>query len=189
MAREANKEVFSLYEQLNIGSNKILLLGFGGHSVEWELKDGYLPTGWVCLVLGAKPSDMPSDRFVAMDSNSYVPNLIYISDAVLGKLGFGFVSECIINNTPLIYVPRSGWPEESYLEEYICARSAHNALKMSVYDFIHGNWKAYLDAAVTYKQALVNKCASNNSCSSDNNLNIVPTDDALEWIGNQILTY
>ena len=31
---------------------KVLLLGFGGHSAEWHLKDEFLPPGWICLTLG-----------------------------------------------------------------------------------------------------------------------------------------
>lgn len=59
---------------------------------------------------------MPSARFTAMPLDVYVPDLIPLADAVLGKLGYGFVSECITLGTPLIYVPRQNWPEEPYLE-------------------------------------------------------------------------
>ena len=184
MAREANADALKLRVDLNLQSSRVLLLGFGGHSVEWELEDHSLPAGWVCLVLGAKPSDMPSSRFIAMDSSSYVPNLIYISDAVLGKLGFGFVSECIINNTPLIYVPRSGWPEESYLEQYITSNSDHSALKMPVADFVNGSWGNYLDIAYQYKQLL-----KANQLQDENAVDVIRTDAALQWIGDKILQH
>lgn len=59
---------------------------------------------------------MPSERFITMGSNSYVPDLVYAADVVLGKIGYGFVSECISTGTPLVYVPRQHWPEEQYLE-------------------------------------------------------------------------
>lgn len=51
-----------------------------------------------------------------MPQSSYVPDLIHCADAVLGKLGYGFVSECVTCGTALIYVPRVDWPEEPYLE-------------------------------------------------------------------------
>lgn len=31
---------------------KVLLLGFGGQTTEWNLQDSFLPSGWICLVLG-----------------------------------------------------------------------------------------------------------------------------------------
>lgn len=33
-------------------SAKILLLGFGGFSIDFPLQDSFLPVGWVCVVLG-----------------------------------------------------------------------------------------------------------------------------------------
>jgi len=65
---------------------------------------------------GAKEEDMPSSRFRALGFDVYVPDYIALADAVLGKLGYGFVSECLTLGTPLIYVPRQNWPEERYLE-------------------------------------------------------------------------
>eukprot|EP01037_Dinobryon_pediforme_P020864 gene20864-21583_t len=77
------------------------------------------PLGCAAGKLAGIPTDdqlkalsLPENRFIAMSFESYVPDLIAASDAVLGKIGYGFVSECIANSTPLIYVPRSDWPEE-----------------------------------------------------------------------------
>jgi len=33
-------------------TDKILLLGFGGFSIDFPLHDSFLPPGWICLVLG-----------------------------------------------------------------------------------------------------------------------------------------
>jgi hypothetical protein len=59
---------------------------------------------------------MPSARFRALPQDAYVPDYIHMAQAVLGKLGYGFVSECLTMGTALIYVPRQDWPEERYLE-------------------------------------------------------------------------
>jgi L-arabinokinase len=43
----------SVREERGVSADaKVLLLGFGGHSAEWHLKDSYLPDGWQCFVLG-----------------------------------------------------------------------------------------------------------------------------------------
>ena len=39
-------------------------------------------------------------------------DLVVSCDAVLGKCGYGTVTECVVNGTPLLYIPRPGWPEE-----------------------------------------------------------------------------
>jgi len=43
---------------------------------------------------------------------------------VLGKCGYGTVAECVINGTPLLYIPRPDWPEESCLLDWLTAHHA-----------------------------------------------------------------
>jgi UDP-N-acetylglucosamine:LPS N-acetylglucosamine transferase len=78
----------------------------------------------MCARIGAKAGDMPSARFHALDPASYVPDQIHAADCVLGKLGYGFVSECVTSGTALIFVPRVDWPEERYLEVRRCLSPA-----------------------------------------------------------------
>lgn len=40
-------------------------------------------------------------------------------DALLGKIGYGTVAECAVNATPMLYIPRSDWPEEPYLAAWL----------------------------------------------------------------------
>jgi len=51
-------------------------------------------------------------------------DLVASCDAVLGKCGYGTVSECVVNGTPLLYIPRPDWPEEQVLLQWL---EAHNA--------------------------------------------------------------
>ena len=143
-----------LRQELGFASNeKVLLLGFGGHDMAWSFNDNFLPSGWSCCVLGAKPSQiMPSDRWHALSYDCHVPDLIHMADAVLGKLGYGFVSECLSAGTALVFVPRIDWPEEHFLEKLLC--DEYNAgVRMPIEDFISGNWTRYLDDASSLKNA------------------------------------
>lgn len=127
---------------------KILLLGFGGHSAEaqfGQITDSALPEGWHCLVLRADPAILPSSRFTALPNDSYVPDLIYASDVVLGKIGYGFVSECLSAGTPLVYVPRVYWAEEQYLESLLNRFQAGVSLPLD--EFKVGNWGKYINEA------------------------------------------
>lgn len=185
LKRSILSKYFDIDVDVNTGSSppKILLLGFGGHNTEWHLRDDSLPVGWVCLVLGANPCEMPVSRFVALPSTCYVPDFIAVADAVLSKLGFGFVSECVINSTPLVYVPRSSWPEEPYLEKYITAVSSYSALRMPIVDFAEGNWSQYLEHSYAFKRKLMLTATPTNVCPT------VPTtaSAALRVIGELIL--
>jgi hypothetical protein len=99
---------------------------------------------------------------VAIPPSCYVPDYISAADAVLSKLGFGFVSECVVNKTPLIYVPRSSWPEEVALERYIHSVSPNSALIMPVSAFLDGKWAAFLTDAARFKQILLNLVTNHN---------------------------
>jgi len=46
-------------------------------------------------------------------------DLLASCDGVLGKCGYGTVTECVINGTPLLYIPRPDWPEESSLLDWL----------------------------------------------------------------------
>jgi L-arabinokinase len=132
---------------------KVLLLGFGGHSTAWSLEDSFLPLGWVCLVLSSKQSDMPSgDRFIALDPDVYAPDYVGAADVWIGKLGFGSVSEALAHAVPLVYIPRSSWPEEVYLEKYMLEMGGGIAMPEAT--FFSGNWSAHLERAVQKKSQL-----------------------------------
>jgi len=134
-------------------NTKILLLGFGGFSIDFPLQDSFLPAGWVCVVLGASGGlSMPSERFVPMGPDSYVPDLVHAADAVLGKIGYGFVSECISTGTPLVYVPRQHWPEERYLEKLLC-ESYRAGVRMSSEAFFAGSWKEFIELGASMKNS------------------------------------
>ncbi len=56
-------------------------------------------------------------------------DLVASCDAVLGKCGYGTVTECVVNATPLLYVPRPDWPEEAILLEWLHAHQAGLAVQ------------------------------------------------------------
>jgi L-arabinokinase len=145
----------NLRNELGIKSNeKVLLLGFGGHSTSWQLDDSYLPEDWVCLVLRANPADMPSNRFRVMPDDSYVPDLIHAADVVLGKIGYGFVSECLAAGRSLLYIPRVAWPEEAYLEE-VLAQQYSCGVKVPLVDYNAGQWRTYMEQGLARKESWV----------------------------------
>ncbi|HHJ14165.1 MAG TPA: hypothetical protein ENJ79_07270 [Gammaproteobacteria bacterium] len=50
------------------------------------------------------------------------------ADAVLGKCGYGTVTECVLNATPLLHLPRQDWPEDPCLASWLRQHDAGLAL-------------------------------------------------------------
>jgi len=134
-------------------ATQVLLVGFGGHDTQWQLTDASLPVGWVAWVLGAKDADLPPDskKFRPIEFNCHVPDLIAAAEVVVGKLGYGTVSECLTHGTPLVYVPRLWWPEEEPLRELL--DSYGGGLCMPTDAFVAGEWSPFLAAAMDRKDA------------------------------------
>jgi L-arabinokinase len=96
-------------------------------------------------MIGETPAGIAGE-WTALPSPSPLPHedLMQACDAVMGKTGYGTVSEALAHGTRFLYLPRAGFPEvpllESGLERLGCARS------MSRADFEAGRWRTALDA-------------------------------------------
>jgi L-arabinokinase len=148
--------------------NVLLLCFGGGHNHTFHLREEYLPAGWVCIVLDGPDrasskqlSGLPADRFFTVATDYYIPDLINASDCVLGKIGYGFVSECLTCDTPLVYISRSHWAEEGYLLDYLEANNM--GVRMLLSDFDAGEWSKYLADAETLRAKQTLLCDSSSS--------------------------
>jgi len=137
--RRAEREVRA---ELGVGPvPRLILLGFGGQSSEWRLREEYVPPGFVCVVLGSTLQEVPerSEKYIYTARDVYVPDILQACDVLIGKLGYGTLSECIISKTALIYISRSGWPEERWLEKEI--RERESGIELEREKFIRGEWE------------------------------------------------
>ena len=55
-------------------------------------------------------------RFFVARKGAYPPDILGAADVMIGKIGYGTVSECLAHLCPLLYIPRVDWPEQSRLE-------------------------------------------------------------------------
>ena len=87
-----------------------------------------------------------------------MPDTIASCDAVLGKCGYGTVVECVVHQTPLLYIPRPDWPEEETLLSWL---NAHNAaVEVSQGITLTGEFGAILEqASALQMRACVNQGA------------------------------
>jgi len=90
-----------------------------------------------------------SQRFKAPNlirySDETVPfeDLLAASDAVICKPGYGIVSECLLNRTPIVYVPRRDFIEDGVLRAALRRHAVSRALPVA--DFNRGEWQRTLD--------------------------------------------
>jgi len=72
-------------------------------------------------------------------------DLVSSCDAVVGKCGYGTVAECVLNGTPLLYIPRPDWPEEQVLLQWLDAHGA--AIELAPECLVTGEFKSIVQRA------------------------------------------
>ncbi|BBM97512.1 hypothetical protein Mp_1g06320 [Marchantia polymorpha subsp. ruderalis] len=142
-ARRSRAEV---RQELGIGEREnILLFNFGGQDSKWSLRDEFLPPGWKCWVCGAPDEQELGSRFMRMDRDAYTPDLIAASDCMLGKIGYGTVSEVLAFRVPFVFIRRDYFNEEPFLRKML--DFYRGAVEMNRRDFFSGRWAPYLGRA------------------------------------------
>ncbi|XLU99140.1 hypothetical protein S245_013480, partial [Arachis hypogaea] len=133
VVRRLYKSTEEVREELGIADNvKLVILNFGGQPSELKLKDEFLPFGWLCLVCGASNTqDLPAN-FKKLPKNVYTPDIIAASNCVIGKLGYGSVSEALAYKCPFVFHYQGG-------------------IEMSRNDLLSGHWKPYLERTMSLK--------------------------------------
>ncbi|KAK0103151.1 hypothetical protein ONS95_014951 [Cadophora gregata] len=123
---------------------KVLLVQFGGQvameSGEGEVKKvPGIPEGWICL----SGEEVDDERFFTFPKDVYSPDLIGAADVVLGKIGYGTVSECVGMNKALVYVLRPMFAEEPGMLKYMGENGCCE--EISVADYESGNWAGIVE--------------------------------------------
>ncbi|KAL3534972.1 hypothetical protein ACH5RR_003433 [Cinchona calisaya] len=148
VVRRLQKSRSEVRKELGIGSDtKVLLYNFGGQLSGWNLQENYLPSGWICLVCGAPEGQELPQNFVKLPKNVYTPDIVAASDCMLGKIGYGTVSEALSYRVPFVFVRRDYFNEEPFLrhmlEHFQCG------VEMIRRDLLTGHWAPYLTRAIT----------------------------------------
>ncbi|KAL4614235.1 hypothetical protein ACB092_07G039700 [Castanea dentata] len=128
---------------------KLVIFNFGGQPAGWKLKEEYLPAGWLCLVCGASDNQELPPNFIKLAKDVYTPDLIAASDCMLGKIGYGTVSEAMAYKLPFIFIRRDYFNEEPYLREML--EYYQGGVEMARRDMLSGCWIPYLERAVNLK--------------------------------------
>ncbi|MGE0448952.1 MAG: hypothetical protein AB7Q29_05145 [Vicinamibacterales bacterium] len=130
----------------------VVLASFGGHGLRLPLASA-LGDGSLTLLLAGHESDAAaaaSDRLRMLTGEDLAargltyPDLVAAADVVLSKSGYGIVSECIANGTPLVYASRG-----HFVEHEIFVRDMPRVLRcleIDRDDLLAGHWTAAVRA-------------------------------------------
>ncbi|NLL14503.1 MAG: hypothetical protein GX267_13955 [Fibrobacter sp.] len=117
IGRNRRDDVLSHYK---IDNNKKLGLiytgDFGMNSANWQKLNCF--SDWEFLGLYQLPTN-PSNFHLLDKKNFPYQDLVSSVDCVISKIGYGVVSECFLNGTPLIYLPRKHFAEYPVLEKAV----------------------------------------------------------------------
>lgn len=150
VVRRLHKTREQVRKELGIGEEvKMVILNFGGQPAGWKLKEEYLPSGWICLVCGASDSQVLPPNFIKLAKDAYTPDLIAASDCMLGKIGYGTVSEALAFKLPFVFVRRDYFNEEPFLRNML--EQYQSGVEMIRRDLLIGHWAPYLERAITLK--------------------------------------
>ena len=121
LARLGREQRVLVHERLGIGGDRpVVVVAPGGIPFRLSLQHWSALPGVTWVV----PDDWDDGRAHVHRVGALglqFTDLLASADAVLGKLGYGTVAECACNGTPLLYLPRAGWPEEPVLADWLSA--------------------------------------------------------------------
>lgn len=120
------------------------------HAVD-DFDTRLLPSSWIAIVCGVSnwgqngTDEKPPDRFFVAPKYVYMPDLTAVADVLLGKLGYGTVSECVDSCTPFVYVARPLFVEEHGLKLLLAREGVGIELSRVAYEA--GDWASVVEEA------------------------------------------
>lgn len=140
VARRSRRDGAAVREALGIpGDRRVVLTSFGGYGLEGLNVDALraLP-GYLVMLPGM------IDENAMYDGGYRYEDLVRAVDVVVTKPGYGIISECLANDTALLYTSRGDFREYQVLVDAMpeflrCAFIDHT-------DLFAGRWASHLDA-------------------------------------------
>ena len=131
--RERILSAYSMPEQKKLAL--IYAGNFGMDSISWKKLEQF--TDWEFLGLYPLPGST-SNYHVIPKSHFRYQDCIASVDIMISKIGYGVYAECLLNGTPILYVPREGFAEYPVLDRAIVEWGGGLCLPKN--DFYGLNW-------------------------------------------------
>jgi L-arabinokinase len=156
VARRAGRGRDDTRRLLHLGREELVVLAsFGGHQVVLPMSDLGQQKRFTLLVTDHEVPDQPHDThpsvrwFRRADLTARgvrYEDLVAAADVVVAKLGYGIVSECIANDTALLYTSRGRFPEQEVFMAELPRVLRCRVINQD--DLREGRWVEGVDAVV-----------------------------------------
>jgi len=153
VARHARHDAAYTGRTLHMPSRKtIILLSFGGFGVSNAIFNA-IPQGGDFHFVTTFPSqgEIPGVQHIReedmLGAGLCYPDLVNAADLVVGKPGYGLVSECIANGKPLLYTSRGDFVEYRVLVKGI--KQYLQSAYIPQRDLLRGNWLQYIEKVLS----------------------------------------
>jgi hypothetical protein len=145
IARRSRRSRHEVRRRLGLPETRpVILLSFGGFEIQGiDFDRVERLTEYLFLTTQTPPRPVANLRAVALDGLRY-EDLVAQADGVITKPGYGIVSDCLANRTPVLYTSRGEFAEYACLveglERYGVSRFIGNQ------DLLAGNWRGAIAA-------------------------------------------
>lgn len=147
------------------GTRPVVLLSFGGFEVQGIDFDRVETLHDYCfLVTQPPPRPVRNVRVVTLGALKY-EDVVAQADIVLTKPGYGIVSDCLANRTPVLYTSRGEFAEYAPLVEGL--ERFGIAAFMENRDLLSGNWRSGLEALLQRSGAWADLPANGAEVAAD----------------------
>ena len=167
VARRSRREPAAVRAALGLPSDQpVVLTSFGGYGLDRLNEDALRSMGaYHVLIPGTLDENAMYDRGFRYE------DLVRAVDVVVTKPGYGIISECIANDTALLYTSRGDFREYQVLVDAMqgVLRSAF----IDHADLFSGNWKPHLDALLAQPEPPVKPDANGADVAADILLDIL----------------
>jgi hypothetical protein len=124
IARQGRDQQLQLREMLGLKDDAaLILIAPGGINTRFPVESWPRGQGIHWLVSDDWQVEHPDVSPISQTGLTFT-DLLASCDGVLGKCGYGTVAECVVNGTPLLYIPRPDWPEERSLLDWLVMHQA-----------------------------------------------------------------
>lgn len=165
VARRSRREPEEVRKALGIPvDQRVVLTSFGGYGIEALNEDALRTmTGYHVLLPGAIDENAMYDRGYRYE------DLVRAVDVVVTKPGYGIISECIANDTALLYTSRGDFREYQVLVDAMpkYLRSAF----LDHGDLFAGRWRSHLDGLLAQPEPPIRPAVNGADVAADILLN------------------
>jgi hypothetical protein len=159
-------------------TDTVVLASFGGHNLGLDYGAIARRNPFRLLLTDYEyPRDADADSLVRItrrhlaDRGLKYEDLIAAADAVVGKPGYGIVSECVANGAAFLYARRSRFAEQDVFEREMPGLLRCRRIERD--DLLTGNWREYIEALLAQPPAPTVPSTNGAEAAADAILNLL----------------